>query len=211
MKGKNLRKLVLRIIVSCLLSMFALLILESRVFAQGESESPADENMDVEIPFIDRDGDGINDLVQNQWGLRFIKRYKRRHAIWEQIISEGKGENKLVDSDGDGMPETPFREYFKKKMKDKLIDEDGDGKPDMPLVDYMRQRFQRFDKDGDGLPDSDTLDQIKQHRRMMLEWRNQIFERLGKGETPFIDIDGDGVPDTLPPLFGGRHDDHHRK
>jgi hypothetical protein len=100
------------------------------------------EDPEVDIPFIDHDGDGINDLLQSEWGLRFLERYKMRQQIWEQLSDEiiQTEDGFMVDTDGDGVGNISFREFMKGKM-DELIDVDGDGVPDTPLRDYLRRRF----------------------------------------------------------------------
>ena len=84
---------------------------------------------------------------------------------------------------------------------DEMVDTDGDGEEDTALRDILRKRFQTFDKDGDGLPDEFTPDEIRKFMDDMREWRRQVRDRLNRGEAPFIDENGDGVPDHVP---GGR-------
>lgn len=170
--------------------------------AQAQDPDPTEE---MRIPFIDRDGDGVNDMLQNGWGQRFMQRYKKRQQVWEQLnVDIIKGEDgPKVDTDGDGVGDVDVREFMKSKM-DELIDTDGDGKPDTALKDYLGRRFKAFDANGDGLPDNITKEQIREHRQQMLEWRNEIRERLRQGQSPFPDEDKDGVPDNLPPRFGWR-------
>ncbi len=181
-------------------------------FAQ-EDQAPAEkaqenadrlDNSEINIPFIDRDGDGINDMLQNGWGLRFMNRYKKRQALWDQLNVEivVEDDEKLVDTDGDGEGDIPFREYLKEKM-DELIDTDGDGEADTPLRDLLRKRFQTFDRDGDGLPDEFTPEEIRRYMQEMRDWRNQVRDRVSRGQPPFIDENGDGIPDHVPGGPGG--------
>jgi len=165
----------------------------------------ADAPGEMRIPFIDRDGDGVNDMLQNGWGQRFIQRYRMRQQIWEQLNVEIiKGEDgPKVDTDNDGVGDVDLREFLKSKM-DELIDTDGDGKPDTALRDYLGRRFKAFDADGDGLPDNITKEQLRQHREEMMQWRNEIRERIRQGLPPFPDENNDKVPDNLPPGFGWR-------
>ena len=111
----------------------------------GEGVKAQDVNPDIEIPFIDRDGDGINDLLQHGWGTRFIKRYKKRQVIWEQLNVEiiKAEDGVLVDTDGKG--DIPMKDFMKNKM-DEQIDTDGDGKPDTALKDYLGRKFKGFDR-----------------------------------------------------------------
>ena len=166
------------------------------------SEIPAGE---IEIPFIDRDSDGINDLLQNGWGLRFVERYKKRQELWEQLNVEiiRDEDGKKVDTDGDGVGDISFPDFMKQKM-DELIDSDGDGEGDTPLREYMGGRFKSFDQDGDGLPDNMSSEEVKGYMNEMKQWREEIRERVSNGESPFVDDDEDGVPDNLPKRFQRR-------
>ena len=82
------------------------------------AQEPDPNDVEFEIPFIDRDGDGINDVMQHGWGLRFVERYKKRQKVWEQLNVEiVKGENgPQVDTDGDGVGDMDIREFMKSKM-----------------------------------------------------------------------------------------------
>jgi len=155
----------------------------------------------ITIPFIDRDGDGINDLVQSGWGLKFLEQFKNRGVIWDQLIIPGKDEEQLVDTDGDGEPDTSFREYFSSKMS-QPVDTDGDGKLDTPLQEHMRKRFQSFDGNGDGIPDPVTPEQIREYMEDMREWRSLIKSRLLQGAEVFGEQDGTGIPKSFPSSFG---------
>jgi len=190
----------------------SLLLISGNLSAQeSETEKPMREQLQdlgVKIPFIDRDGDGINDMLQNGWGLKFLDRYKKRRDLWEQLNVEivGEGKKKMVDTNGDGVGDLPFRDFMKGKMSE-FVDTDNDGKPDTLLREYLRKRFQSFDKDGDGLPDEFTREEIHQYMKEMKEWHEQIHERMDKGLPPFLDENCDGIPDDLPEGFGrpGRH------
>jgi hypothetical protein len=175
------------------------------VFAAGSIFAQEMEDPEIDIPFIDRDGDGINDLLQNGWGLRFIERYKKRQLVWEQLNIEiiRDEDGALVDTDGDGTGDMPLREFMKAHM-DELIDTDGDGVPDTALKDYLGRRFRAFDKNGDGLPDDISREELREKMRKMKQWRREIRDRIRRGEPPFIDEDGDGIPDNLPEGFGWR-------
>ncbi len=174
------------------------------VFSDLQAQNPA-PGEEMRIPFIDRDGDGVNDVLQNGWGQRFVERYKMRQKVWDELNVEIiKGEDgPMVDTDGDGVGDVSVRDFMTSKM-DELIDTDGDGKPDTALRDYLGRRFKALDADGDGLPDKITKEQIREHREQMLEWRKSIRERLGNGLPAFIDDNNDGIPDNLPPAFGWR-------
>ena len=180
------------------------------LFAQETAQTTVVNNQlkvsDIEIPFIDRDGDGINDLLQNGWGLRFLGRYKKRQELWEkfniEIVLDEDGK-RMVDTDGDGIGDVLCREYMKEKMNE-LIDTDGDGVPDTPLREHLRRRFQSFDRDRDGLPDDFSREEMRAFMNQMREWRKQIRDRITQGLPPFVDEDGDGVPDNLPEGFGWR-------
>jgi hypothetical protein len=193
MKKFNQRAIIL------VLSLLALFFLSGSLSAQEPDQDPP------EIPFIDRDGDGINDLLQHGWGLRFLERYQKRQLIWEQLNVEIiRGEDGLmVDTDGDGIGDISFRDFMKEKM-DELIDTDGDGVPDTPLREYLGRRFRAFDRDGDGFPDDISREQMREHLRQMREWRQTIRDRIRQGLPAFVDEDGDGIPDGLPGGFGWR-------
>ena len=53
-----------------------ILWINSDLLAQdnNDAEQPDEKN----IPFIDRDGDGINDFLQHGWGLKILERHKQR-------------------------------------------------------------------------------------------------------------------------------------
>lgn len=187
------------------------------IFAQDNTGTG--NNTDKEkLPFIDRDGDGVNDLLQRGWGLKFGERQKNRQAVLGMLGINGKPE--LVDTDNDGKPDTPYidtdndgkvdtpvKEFMQNKMN-QLIDTNKDGVPDTPLGDYIRQHNRTFDRDGDGIPDAATPEEIRQHMQEMKAWRQQIQERIKQGLPPFIDENGDGIPDNLPSHMqwrGGMH------
>jgi len=188
---KNLQFVVLTLIISC----FIFLASNTPVLAQDEHTPP----QDIQMPFIDRDGDGINDLLQHGWGLRFMERYKKRQLVWDQLKVEIlRGEDGLmVDTNGDGVGDVSFHEFMKEKMNE-LIDTDGDGTPDTAIKDFLGRRFKAFDRDGDGLPDDISREEMRQMMQRMREWRQQMWERIKEGLPPFEDNDGDGIPDNLP-------------
>ena len=163
----------------------------------------------IEIPFIDHDGDGINDMLQNGWGLRFLNRYKKRQELWDMLNVEIiRGERgMMVDTDGDGIGDIAFHDYMKDKM-DEMIDTDGDGVPDTSIRDLLGRRFKAFDRDGDGLPDDISREEMREMMREMHEWRQGVRNRVNQGLPPFVDEDGDGIPDDLPDGFGGRGQRH---
>jgi len=172
------------------------------LYAQ-EDPDPGQEATE-EIPFIDRDGDGINDFFQHPWGARMLERHKR---LRERRQAENH-EPFLIDTDNDGVPDTPVGQFFRQKM-DELIDTDNDGVPDTPLREYLRNQAGSFDRDGDGVPDIATPEEIREHMLEMQAWREQIRERINQGENPFVDEDGDGIPDGMPQRLpfrrGGMH------
>jgi hypothetical protein len=178
------------------------------ILSAGIAATPAQDMKDIEIPFVDRDGDGINDLLQNGWGLRFMNRYKKRQQVWEQLnVEVVRGDQgMMVDTDGDGVGDVSMRDYMKSIMG-KLIDTDGDGIPDTPLKNYLGRRFKAFDKDGDGLPDEISREEMRAQMQQMQQWRETIRERIRRGLPAFTDDDGDGVPDNLPSGFGWRGGD----
>lgn len=176
--------------------LLALFIMNSKASAQ---ETNATLSVD-EIPFIDRDGDGINDLMQQGWGLRFVERFKKRQKVWNLLNSElTRGEEgAMIDSDGDGVGDISRHDFMKTKL-DELIDTDDDGIVDTPLKDYLGKIFKAFDQDGDGLPDEITKEEFRQLVQDMRQWRKEVRDRLRKGLPPFVDEDGDGKPDNIPP------------
>lgn len=186
------------------LLLFSLLFLSGTAIAQDEDSD--DDSKDVDIPFVDRDGDGINDLLQHGWGLRFLKRYQKRQLIWDQLnidVVKGEDGKRMVDTDGDGIGDINFKDYMKEHMNE-LIDTDGDGIGDTTLKDYLGRRFQSFDRDGDGIPDDMSKEEMRAAFAEMKKWREQLRERLRNGQVPFIDENGDGIPDNLPDMLQGR-------
>ncbi|MCP4726416.1 MAG: hypothetical protein GY863_15330 [bacterium] len=231
---KKLKKTLLSITLIIALSAIGILWINSDILAQVNlTQTDIQKQLrkeNVEIPFVDRDGDGINDLLQNGWGLRFLRQYKNRREAWNQIMENGENAGKMIDTDGDGIADTPmqgkfrghmnelidtdgdgvadtaFRDYMKTLMHG-LIDTNGDGVADTPIGEYMRRQFQLLDQDGDGIPDELTGEQIRENMKQMREWRRQIRENLKNGLPAFTDENGDGIPDNLPAGFGwiGRH------
>lgn len=185
--------------ILCVITFVALTVLSDNLSAQQiNPPNPGGGN----LPFIDRDGDGINDLLQHGWGLRFAERFKKRHELWEQLnIEIIRGEDGwMVDTDGDGIGDISFRDYMKDKMNE-LIDTDGDGIPDTPLKDYLGRRFKAFDRNGDGLPDDMSREEFRELMKQMRNWRQEMHDRVRQGLPPFIDADGDGIPDGFPGRF----------
>ena len=179
------------------LIILGILWVNGNLLAQDDSkpEPPTTKN----LPFIDRDGDGVNDLLQHGWGLRILQRNQKRKEMREKLEAEGKNFGSvLVDTDNDGTPDTPLRDIIHSKMNE-MVDTDRDGVPDKPLRDYLRERHQTFDRDGDGIPDITTLEEIRSHMKEMQNWRKDIQDRIKEGLSPFTDEDGDGIPDNLPP------------
>lgn len=186
--------------ISIVIIISVMLTLGSVTVAQDTPPDPP-----VDIPFIDRDGDGINDLLQHGWGLRFLNRYKKRQLVWEQLNVEiiRGDDGPMVDTDGDGVGDMSIHDFMKEKM-DEMIDTDGDGVPDTALKDYLGRRFRGLDANGDGIPDEISREQLRAHMEQMRQWRQEIRERLRQGLPAFIDENGDGIPDNLPPGFGWR-------
>ena len=180
------------------LVIFGLVWIHSDIFAQ-EDPVTKQEPPKEEIPFIDRDGDGVNDLLQYGWGLRFLM----RRRIMEELKQNNQNNNGnrqgqiLIDTDNDGVPDTPFREYMQGKMNE-LIDTDNDGIPDRPLGEHIRKQYGTFDRDGDGIPYIATAEEVREYLFATKAWRDQILERIEQGLPPFVDEDGDGIPDNLP-------------
>lgn len=200
-----MKRFIMSILFIAALSILGILWINSDVLGQDLTVQPPLQEqlreMKIEIPFVDRDGDGINDLLQNGWGLRFLQRYQNRRAVWEQMMKDDEKGGMLIDTDGDGVPDTPMRDIFRNRMNERL-DTDGDGVPDTPWAEHMRRRFQLFDQNGDGIPDELTPEQIRQHFQEMQQWREQIRDNLRNGLPAFTDADGDGIPDNLPGGFG---------
>lgn len=204
-----MRKLLYVIAATIGLILAGIIWVNTDIFAQ-DNTGTGQNNADKEkLPFIDKDGDGVNDLLQNGWGLKFAERQKKRQAMKELMGIYGKPE--LVDTDNDGKPDTPYidtdndgkvdtplKEFMQNKMN-QLIDTNNDGVPDTPLRDYIRQHNRTFDRNGDGVPDAATPEEIRQHMQEIKAWRQQIQERIKQGLPPFIDENNDGIPDNLPP------------
>jgi len=185
-----------------LLTLSGLLFISAGLRAQKtENIQKQLRNLKISIPFIDRDGDGINDLLQNGWGLKFLEQYRNLRAIWDQINVEGKDEGQLVDTDNDGVPDKPFREFMMQKMN-QPVDTDGDGVVDTPLQEHLAKRFQSFDDDGDGIPDPLTPQQIQQYMEEMRMWREAVKEQVLRGQDVFGEESVDGVLKSIPANFG---------
>lgn len=119
------------------------------------------QNAATDIPFIDRDGDGINDISQNGWGLRFVEQQEKRQLVWDQLNVEviRTEEGAMVDTDGDGVGDVTLSAYMQEN-KDTLIDTDGDGTPDTAIREYLwngrGQHLNLDDCDGTGNVDGET-------------------------------------------------------
>ena len=177
------------------LVIIGLIYVNSDIFAQENGNQDPKENIPEDIPFIDRNGDGINDGLQYGWGLRFLQRHKMRQKIKEGLNLDGKGDKSM-------------REFMQERM-DELVDSNGDGvinDNDVTLRELMHQRFGTFDRDGDGKPDVGT-----QHMKEMSQWRQQMQERMKNGFAPYIDENGDGFPDFPDgPAMRRRKGEHKR-
>jgi hypothetical protein len=191
----------MRLKLSMLAIVFGLvLVWQTHLAAQSAAAGTA-----VALPFIDRDGDGINDMLQNGWGLRFMERYKKRQLIWEQLKAQivqgldGAGTN----TEGGAQGDKQVREFMQQKMNE-LVDSNGDGAADISLGDFMAQQFKSFDRNGDGIPDDISKDEILKSMNEMREWRHEIDDRLRQGMPPLVDENGDGIPDDLPEGLGWR-------
>jgi len=179
--------------------------LSAQEVAQDATVDDPSNDTSIEIPFIDRDSDGINDLLQNGWGLRFLERYKKRQLVWEQLNVEIiRGEQGMkVDTDGDGVGDIAFHDFMKEKMNE-LIDTDEDGEKDTPLKEYLARRFKSFDNNGDGLPDDLSREEMRAQMKEMREWRQEIRDRIRQGLPAFADEDENGIPDNIPDGFSWR-------
>lgn len=201
MEGDTMKRLIINLIVIAAISLLGIMWINSDVFSQEIPIQEQIKNMNIEIPFVDRDGDGINDLLQNGWGLRFLRRFKNRGAVWTQMMENEEFGNTLIDTDGDGVPDTSLREIFQKRMEQRM-DSNGDGVFDTVWGEFMKRRFELFDLNGDGIPDELTPEQIREHFQEMREWMQMMRENLKNGLPAFVDEDGDGIPDNLPQGFG---------
>ena len=195
------------------LVILGLMWVHSDLFAQ---ENPQTEP--GELPFIDRDGDGVNDFLQSGWGLRFQKNRKssqmqekmmeKFNPVLVDTDEDGVADTYYIDTDNDGEVDISLHDYLEATREERrgerqakmqeLVDTDEDGVPDTPLYQHLRQQFGTFDRDGDGKPDAATPEEIRQHLREMQEWRKQVQQRINQGLSPFVDEDGDGIPDNLP-------------
>ena len=176
--------------------LLGLIWVNTALFAQEtDPADPAEvtgDHPNLRDHFIDRDGDGINDVFQRGLGLRMGRKGRGRGA-------DGTGPGRAggvrigVDTDGDGV------------VDQIMIDTDGDGVGDISLKDHLAQRMELLDRDGDGNPDPLSREELQAHIDAMREWRQSVHEHIDQGLTPFVDEDGDGVPDGRPdPLRRGR-------
>ena len=139
--------------------------LGGNVYAQ---ENPGDI---LEIPFIDRDSDGINDMLQHAWALRILDRIERRQEF--QNLSDE--EKQALRDQRQNMTEEErqaFREERQAKHEqwlnmteeeraqllnekfNQMVDTDNDGVADTKLGTLLQDRkFRVLDEDGDGMPD----------------------------------------------------------
>jgi len=192
------QKIFYAVIVTALI-VFGLSFIHNDIFAQQEDPEIKQDPPEEEIPFIDRDGDGVNDLLQYGWGLRFLM----RRRMMEELKQNNQNSNRnrqgqvLIDTDDDGVPDTPFREYMRERMKG-LVDTDNDGEPDTPLGEHIRKRYGTFDRDGDGVPDIATADEVREYLQETAMFQKKMMDRIEEGLPPFVDEDGDGIPDDLP-------------
>lgn len=109
-----------------------------------------------DIPFRDRDGDGVNDFLQSERGQKMLERHQKRQAVWEQlgisVIRPEEGQKGLlVDTDNDGVGDISMREYMQANAETQ-IDTDGDGVADTALKDVLRGHRGAFERDEDGKP-----------------------------------------------------------
>lgn len=157
------------------------------------------------VPFIDDNGDGINDLMQSRWGLRFIKRQAIRNAIWDQLNVEivFQDDTRWVDTDGDGVGDIQLHDYI-----NSLLDTDGDGQADITLREYLGLggRGINVDTDGDGTFETPLHQYIQEQLDITIvgELGDKMVDTDGDGVgdialrdyiVDLLDTDGDGTPD----------------
>ncbi len=163
------------------LVVFGLSFVNSNVYSQ---EDP------IKIPFRDRNGDGINDLIQSYMGARILNRIQQRQELGNlseeerqelrekrqnmteeerQKLFEGR---KQLLEDWEGMDLEERQKMLEGKFNE-MVDTDNDGTPDTKLGALFQNRnFRMFDKDGSGKPDM-TREEFRERMKEMRAKRLQ--------------------------------------
>lgn len=141
------------------------------MMAGGNSYSQEVPGEILEIPFIDRDSDGINDMLQHAWALRILDRIERRQNF--QNLSDE--EKQALREQRKNMTDEERRAFREERLAlreqwlnmteeeraqllnekfNQMIDTDNDGVADTKLGTLFQDRkFRVIDEDGDGVPD----------------------------------------------------------
>ena len=176
-------------------------IVNSTLSAQ-DNTSPG-QSAQVKIQFIDRDGDGINDMVQYSWGLTIKVRYTDN-----QTRKRGLGINKRSNGaripypDGEGLVNIPFTDVIASTIIKTEFSSIG-AVMSNSLNEYLHEQYQSFDRNGDGIPDVTALADIQKYMYEMHIWRALIKENIRQGLAPYTDENGDRIPDHMPPHLSG--------
>jgi hypothetical protein len=171
-----------------------LLLLCMTVTAQTERKVVLQK---LNIPFIDRNGDGVNDVLQYQWGERLAARSQSQKKRLQGLSADSVKKSRKTDDKSASRFET-VDVYGILKNGDKKVDANRDGTVDMTVQEYLDRHFRGFDDDGDGLPEVDYGERISKYMREMHQWLSQVRENVRNKKEPFPDVNSDGVPDNLP-------------
>ena len=135
------------------------------VYAQS---TPAEN---LEIPFFDRNGDGVNDLLTSGRAIGLLNRIQRsrqmnnltdeeKKAIREAHLNMTVEEKQALMAERQNLLKewlnmtVEEREQLLTEKFNQMIDTDNDGVADTKLGElFNKRRFGFIDKDGDGKPD----------------------------------------------------------
>ena len=136
------------------------------VYAQ---ETPAEN---FEIPFIDRNGDGVNDLLASGRSIGLLNRIQRnpqmnnltdeeKEAYREACLNMTEEERQALMAERQSLREEWLnmtleeREQYLTEKFNEMIDTDNDGVADTKIGELVNNRqFGFVDADGDGKPDN---------------------------------------------------------
>ena len=196
-----MRRKIYFIEIAAMIVVTMIVFVNSILSAQGHSsqEQPAH----VTILFIDRDGDGINDIVQYYWGLTIKAHYTDHQTLIKRPGIDKKSKGARIPEPGDyGLLHISFTEVTMNTLTKTEFSSIG-GEVRNSLNEYLRAHYQSFDRNGDGLPDVTAVEDIQKYMHEMHIWRALIKENIRQGFAPYKDENGDRIPDHIPPHLKG--------